>query len=90
MESLFSAQCPDFLTGGGQAQLYESFESYTGTFYGTITKETDPFCDRYALKNPHELYYRENNRAGLAMSQYSQVHIISYTLLSSQKCIDKQ
>lgn len=85
MDGLFSAQCPDFLTGGVQAHLYESFESNTGAFWGTITKETDPFCDRYTLKNPTRLYYVRSYRAGVPLSRYNQVHIIAYALFSNHK-----
>ncbi|MEW8546846.1 MAG: hypothetical protein AB2693_25305 [Candidatus Thiodiazotropha sp.] len=76
MDGMFSAQCPEFFTGGDQTQFYESFEDNSGKFRGTITKETDPFCGRYSLKNPDSLYYAGSRDAGLAMSQYSQVFII--------------
>ena len=73
LDGLFSAQCPDFFEGTGQAEpVFENFEDYSGKFSGSITKETEPFCGRYSVKNPNLIFTTDN---GLALLQYSKVSI---------------
>ena len=73
LDGLFSAQCPDFFAEGGQTHVFESFEAYGGKFWGTITKETEPFCGRYSVKNPSRLFVIGSDDIGVSLSQYSQV-----------------
>ena len=87
LDGLFSAQCPEVFEGTGRSRhVFESFEAYGGKFHGVITKETEPFCGRYSVKNPHRIFAIGKDDVGVALSQFSKVCIsILYIPLYSSR-----
>lgn len=69
---MFEAKCPTVLSPA-TAKYYQSFETLTGEFTGTMVKDTEPFCGRYVLKNPYRIFKKKEKDLGILLSQYSQV-----------------
>lgn len=72
LDGLFSAQCPDVITSSKHAFIFENFEANSEIFAGFVTKETEPFCGRYSLKNPDYIFMDSD---GLSFPKYSVVCI---------------
>ncbi|XP_073535878.1 fibrocystin-L [Phyllobates terribilis] len=58
---MVSAQCPDAIAKQKESSSVKYFRNYetdfNPTYYrGTLTIENEPFCGRYSLKNPQNLY----------------------------------
>ncbi|KAM4026998.1 fibrocystin-L isoform 2-T2 [Anomaloglossus baeobatrachus] len=58
---MISAQCPDAIAKQKESASVKYFRNYetdfNPTYYrGTLTMENEPFCGRYSLKNPQNLY----------------------------------
>ena len=70
---MFQAKCPSVFEGPGIAKYYQSFESGSALFSGTMVKDTEPFCGAYVLKNPYRIFRQEEGELGIMLSSYGTV-----------------
>lgn len=67
VKSMFEAKCPKVFSNPSKAIHYDSFESASSTFIGSIVKDTDAFCGRYAIKNPYRIYRKLDDDLGILL-----------------------
>ena len=70
---MFEAKCPSVFESASLSKHYESFEGGSAMFSGTQTKDTEPFCGKYSLKNPSRVYRKKEDELGISLSQYGTV-----------------
>lgn len=80
IEGLFEAKCPSVFESASLSTYYESFEADSNSFSGYRVKDTDPFCGRYALKNPRRIFIKPEDDLGIMLSSYG-------TVKTKNKCI---
>ncbi|XP_052286416.1 fibrocystin-L-like [Dreissena polymorpha] len=70
---MFEGKCPKAFEGPGKAAFYESFETGSGQYSGQVTRESEPFCGRYSLKNPYRIFKVAADKPGIMLSQFGKL-----------------
>ncbi|XP_060573258.1 fibrocystin-L-like isoform X2 [Ruditapes philippinarum] len=70
IDGMFEAKCPEVFSPR-TAKYYQSFEVGSDEFTGTMVKDTEPFCGRYALKDPFRIFKKKEKDLGIMLSQFS-------------------
>jgi hypothetical protein len=75
IDGMFEAKCPEVFSPR-TAKYYQSFEVGSDEFTGTMVKDTEPFCGRYALKDPFRIFKKKEKDLGIMLSQFSMVILL--------------